>query len=122
MKRTPLQRSAPPKQRAQLRRTAAVRKRRAGKRRESAWRSPKYLAWVKTLCCVMCGAPADDAHHIIGTGNHGGMGTKAGDGLVMPMCRHHHGKIHRTPELWHRQQGWVEQTQRLAFIEGWELP
>jgi hypothetical protein len=75
-----------------------------------AWRSKKYLAWVKTLPCCICGAPADDAHHIIGVGHYGGMGTKAPDSLTMPVCRGHHGEIHRDPNLWPDQFQWVMET------------
>ncbi len=33
--------------------------------------------------------PADDPHHLIGHGQ-GGMGTKAHDLFVLPLCRKHH--------------------------------
>jgi len=63
------------------------------------FRSKKYLVWVKSLPCSICGAPADDAHHLIGVGNMGGMGTKASDVLVMPLCRGCHTELHREPDL-----------------------
>jgi len=28
-----------------------------------AWRSPEYLAWVRTLPCCFCGMGPADAHH-----------------------------------------------------------
>lgn len=37
--------------------------------------------------------PADDPHHLIGHGQ-GGMGTKAHDLFVLPLCRKHHDKLH----------------------------
>jgi hypothetical protein len=82
-----------------------------------AYRSAKYLRWVKTLPCVMCGAPADDAHHAIGLGL-GGMGMTAPDGMAMPVCRGHHTEIHATPELWPSQWLWVAQTLQRALDEG----
>ncbi|MGP0818145.1 DUF968 domain-containing protein, partial [Escherichia coli] len=37
--------------------------------------------------------PADDPHHLIGHGQ-GGMGTKAHDLFVLPLCRKHHNELH----------------------------
>ncbi|WP_149015480.1 DUF968 domain-containing protein [Escherichia coli] len=47
------------------------------------------------LCwpCACCGKPADDPHHLIGHGQ-GGMGTKAHDLFVLPLCRKHHDELH----------------------------
>ncbi|MCI3571521.1 DUF968 domain-containing protein [Escherichia coli] len=43
--------------------------------------------------CACCGMPADDPHHLIGHGQ-GGMGTKAHDLFVLPLCRKHHDELH----------------------------
>jgi len=83
-----------------------------------AFRSAKYLAWVKTLPCCSCGAPADDAHHLIGVGNMGGMGMKAPDSMTMPVCRACHGDIHRLPILQSDQWEWIARTLAKAFDEG----
>lgn len=57
------------------------------KRAESRWRSPAYLAWVRTQPCVVCGAPGNvAAHHMIGMYGLSGMGLKAGDEFAMPAC------------------------------------
>ena len=61
-------------------------------------RNKNYLSWVKTLPCP-CGAPADDAHHIIDAG-FGGMGTKADDLLTFPVCRACHTEIHQNLRRW----------------------
>ena len=53
----------------------------------------KYTRWVKTQPCACCGKPADDPHHLIGHGQ-GGMGTKAHDLFVLPLCRKHHDELH----------------------------
>lgn len=54
---------------------------------------PVYTRWVKTQKCMMCGNQADDPHHIIGHGL-GGMGTKADDLFVIPLCRKCHNELH----------------------------
>jgi len=82
------------------------------------FRSRKYLDWVKRQPCVMCGAPADDPHHIIGTGGMSGMGRTAPDSMAIPVCRRHHDEIHRTPELWPQQWEWISRTLDKALAEG----
>ena len=42
---------------------------------------------------MTCGNQADDPHHIIGHGL-GGMGTKADDLFVIPLCRKCHNELH----------------------------
>lgn len=78
---------------------------------------PRYLQWVREQECVMCGAPADEAHHLIGVGL-GGMGTKAPDIYTIPVCRGHHEEIHRTPELWPQQWEWMALTVGKAVRDG----
>ncbi|EKG4882426.1 DUF968 domain-containing protein [Escherichia coli] len=57
------------------------------------WVNEKYTRWVKTQPCACCGKLADDPHHLIGHGQ-GGMGTKAHDLFVLPLCRKHHDELH----------------------------
>nr|WP_261785843.1 DUF968 domain-containing protein [Escherichia coli] len=54
---------------------------------------PVYTRWVKTQKCMTCGNQADDPHHIIGHGL-GGVGTKADDLFVIPLCRKCHNELH----------------------------
>ncbi|ENI9609590.1 DUF968 domain-containing protein, partial [Escherichia coli] len=54
---------------------------------------PVYTRWVKTQKCMTCGNQADDPHHIIGHGL-GGMGTKADDLFVIPLCRKCRNELH----------------------------
>lgn len=68
------------------------------------WESTKYLQWVKHQPCRVCGATADDAHHIIGHGQ-GGIGTKAHDLFTIPLCRVHHSELHKDPKEWEREHG-----------------
>lgn len=82
------------------------------------FRSKEYLRWVKQQPCVICGAPSDDPHHIIGRGNMSGMGMTAPDSMVMPVCRQHHNEIHQAPELWDKQWQWIAQTINSALQEG----
>ena len=50
-------------------------------------RNPKYLAWIRTLPCVVCGSPRGiEAAH---TGPHG-MEQKAPDTSAIPLCSTHH--------------------------------
>lgn len=57
------------------------------------WINEKYTRWVKAQPCACCGKTADDPHHLIGHGQ-GGMGTKAHDLFVLPLCRKHHDELH----------------------------
>ncbi|MBX9476495.1 DUF968 domain-containing protein [Yersinia enterocolitica] len=74
---------------------------------------PDYLRWVKTQACCGCGHSADDPHHIINHG-FGGMGTKAHDLLVMPLCRFCHSRLHEDVNSWEQKNGsqllWVMKT------------
>ncbi|ECA8484642.1 DUF968 domain-containing protein, partial [Salmonella enterica subsp. enterica serovar Typhimurium] len=57
------------------------------------WVNERYTRWVKSQPCTCCGKQADDPHHLIGYGQ-GGMGTKAHDLFVLPLCRTHHNELH----------------------------
>ena len=48
-------------------------------------RDGRYLAWIRTLPCLVCGR-ASEAHH---TGPHG-LGKKADDSTAIPLCTEHH--------------------------------
>ncbi|EGD1693302.1 DUF968 domain-containing protein [Escherichia coli] len=68
------------------------------------WVNEKYTHWVKTQPCACCGKPADDAHHLIGHGQ-GGMGTKAHDLFVLPLCRKHHDELHADTVVFEEKYG-----------------
>ncbi|TCW43544.1 uncharacterized protein DUF968 [Phytobacter diazotrophicus] len=68
------------------------------------WENPTYTRWVKAQRCACCNNPADDPHHIIGHGQ-GGMGTKAHDLFVLPLCRAHHDELHRDPVAFEAKYG-----------------
>lgn len=68
------------------------------------WESTKYLQWVKSQPCCICGSIADDAHHIIGHGQ-GGMATKSHDLFSIPLCRIHHRNLHDDQKGWESEHG-----------------
>jgi hypothetical protein len=83
----PLQRGLPPKRRV------PVRKRRSRPRRGPD-RSPDYLAWIRTLGCVVCstvscGSTVIEAAHTNVLGARG-MGQKTSDFSAIPLCAAHH--------------------------------
>ena len=52
-------------------------------------RSWRYLAWIRSLPCLVCGAVPSEAAH---TGSDGGMKLKASDFSAVPLC----GECHTT--------------------------
>ena len=57
------------------------------------FRSKRYLKLVAGLPCVICHDPETVAHHIKGK-DYGGMGLKAPDDYVFPMCHVCHSELH----------------------------
>ncbi|CAM3632878.1 TPA: DUF968 domain-containing protein [Klebsiella oxytoca] len=68
------------------------------------WINENYTSWVKTQQCACCNKPADDPHHLIGHGQ-GGMGTKAHDLFVLPLCRAHHEELHADTVAFEQKYG-----------------
>ncbi|EMM6801314.1 DUF968 domain-containing protein [Enterobacter hormaechei] len=68
------------------------------------WQNEMYTRWVKSQQCSCCNNTADDAHHLIGYGQ-GGMGTKAHDLFVIPLCRAHHCELHVDPMKFEAKYG-----------------
>ncbi|MGQ7247577.1 DUF968 domain-containing protein [Halomonas sp. V046] len=78
---------------------------------DTRWRSPAYLAFVRSLPCCACGGRATDAHHVIGLHwGLSGMGTTAPDSFAMPACRECHRDIHTRPGMQARQPWWLTDT------------
>ena len=86
--------------------------------KNKAWRSPKYLAWVRTLPCCICGRPAGEAHHIKGIGHMSGIGIKASDAMTMPLCREHHSEMHQDMNMQPDQFEYICRTLGRAIDEG----
>lgn len=70
-------------------------------------RDKKYLAWIRTLECIVCNRLEVEAHH---TGPHG-MGQKASDYTCIPLCADHHTM---GADAYHRigRKRWEEMTGR----------
>lgn len=68
------------------------------------WTNEKYTRWVKQQTCVCCNQQADDPHHITGMGLSG-MGTKAHDLFVIPLCRRHHDELHADTTAFEKKYG-----------------
>lgn len=76
---------------------------------------PAYLAYVRTLPCLICRrpGPSDPAHLRSAARQYGkphtGMGEKPDDRWVLPLCRTHHSEQHRNNELaWWARQGFPD--------------
>ena len=76
---------------------------------------PAYLAYVRTLPCLVCGRPGpnDPAHIRAAAPHYGkrytGKGEKPDDKWVLPLCRRHHDAQHRESELgWWAGVGMVD--------------
>ena len=59
------------------------------------YENKKHLAWVRQHPCLMCPASPSDAHHLMKPwSGYRGMGMKAGDENVIPLCHAHHMQLH----------------------------
>ena len=99
-RRVPLRRSVPLKRGLPPKRLVAMRKKRLDPRRGPD-RSPDYLAWIRTLGCVVCGRPPGsvliEAAHTNAIGPRG-LGQKTTDFSAIPLCSGHH---RENPDSYH---------------------
>lgn len=58
------------------------------------FRSPAYLAFVRSHQCVLCGCPAGRAHHFDKRHGGGGTAVKPHDTFTVPLCAAHHDAVH----------------------------
>lgn len=85
--------------------------------KQKAFRSKKYLEFVRLLTCSVCATDQNIvAHHLIGIGGMGGMGTKAPDNMTMPLCPECHAMVHRSHLMWPDQWEYIAKTQA-RFID-----
>lgn len=82
------------------------------------WQSPRYLKWIRSQPCAMCGVTADAAHHIKGVGHMSGAGTKAPDWATLPLCTPCHQRMHETPSIWVEQWEMITRTLGRAIESG----
>ena len=92
-RRVPLRRSVPLPRGLPPKRRVPVRKMRFQPRRGPD-RSPEYLAWIRTLPCLVCsrvsgGATVIEAAHTNALGPRG-LGQKTTDFSAIPLCSGHH--------------------------------
>jgi hypothetical protein len=57
-------------------------------------RDKKYMDWVKTLPCMICGRQSEPHHE-----GARGIGIKASDWDTIPLCNVHHRDRHQTGRL-----------------------
>jgi hypothetical protein len=75
-------------------------------------RNPRYLAWIRTHPCVVCGASRGiEASH---TGPHG-LGQKSPDSSAIPLCAKHH----RTGNDSYHKLGPRKFSRRFVLFTGW---
>ena len=57
--------------------------------------SPRHLASIRQLPCVVCGRePCGQAHHLMGLALGRGMGRKNADRWAIGLCLEHHAAVH----------------------------
>ena len=54
------------------------------------YRNKKYLEFIRSHPCIICGNPETDAHHIRRQEYGSGTGTKPHDYVTVPLCRYCH--------------------------------
>jgi len=60
---------------------------------------------IREMACIICANLGSEPHHLIGQG-HGIMGGKADDSQTIPLCRHHHRKLHQVGvKTWEKEYG-----------------
>src|ERR1022692_4598326 len=128
----PLRRSAPLSRGLPPKRRVPVRKMRFQPRRGPD-RSPEYLAWIRTLPCLVCsrvsgGATVIEAAHTNALGSRG-VGQKTSDFSAIPLCSWHHragqNSYHRLGERWFAQAHQIhllEVVQTLNRRNGRQIP
>ena len=84
--------------------------------KQIAWRSKKYLDWIKTQPCLKCGREAEP-HHLKGIGHMSGASQKAPDWTSIPLCHEHHMEMHSDTSLWDEQWEMIARTLGQAINE-----
>lgn len=69
-------------------------------------RDPKYLAWVRTLPCLVsdCRRGPIEVNHI----GRRGMSQRSSDYETVPLCRFHHRQFHDKGRKWFEEHHGVE--------------
>jgi len=119
-RRTPLASKTPIARKREKRQPVQKARRKAQK--DHRFRSQAYLTFVRALPCAMCGTTQGViAHHLIGMWGMSGMGLKAPDSFVMPLCDGPgdtcHRLVHSHGHLRAMQPDWMRQTIRAGLAE-----
>ena len=61
-------------------------------------RNPKYLEFVRSRACCVCGLKYTVVAHHIRMGGGGGTGIKPSDYRTVPLCDNHHKLLHQMGE------------------------
>lgn len=56
------------------------------------YRSERYMAYIRTKPCLICGSPSE-AHHLT-FAEHRAKGVKNSDSFCVPLCHGHHMALH----------------------------
>jgi len=66
--------------------------------KEKRIEDPAYIAWIKTISCLIGKCPVhstqSDPHHVNKKG-HGSMASRTDDTRAIPLCNHHHREFHQ---------------------------
>jgi hypothetical protein len=70
------------------------------------YRNREHLRYVAQQACLVCGRKPSDPHHL-GFTQPRALGRKVSDEFAVPLCRGHHGAVHRSRDerAWWRQAG-----------------
>jgi len=70
------------------------------------YRNRGHLRYVAQQACLVCGRKPSDPHHL-GFTQPRALGRKVSDEFAVPLCRGHHGAVHRSRDesAWWRQVG-----------------
>ena len=87
-------------------------------------RDKEHLRFVATQPCVICGRTPADAHHLR-FAQRNALGRKVSDEFTVPLCRGHHGEVHRygnEAEWWKRTTIEPTVTARILWLKTHPLP
>ena len=69
------------------------------------FRDKTHCKFVSKQPCLVCGRQPADAHHLR-FAQHRALGRKVSDEFIVPLCRGHHGEVHRSGD----EAGWWKKT------------
>lgn len=80
-------------------------------------RDPKYLKWIRTQPCIVCGKEGETEAAHIRIGAHAGKGEKPGDDSCVPLCSDCHRWQHSEGE----KQFWTCEAGPIIgnILQGW---